>query len=437
MKGNLDQFEQSLRDVIDLHEVQYDPSQWSKLEKNLPKSASFNWSNVIASAAVVASLVVLTTAWYYLSDASASSASLNQTTHKERNISVFLPSSSLAELLTTRKNLNNIDSDSSLAFEANETSQSNSTEKQVKATTNQNNSSAQKVNPDAAKALANEDSIVSSDDLKEVNEVETSEAVEEDLTAFGVDFKNACEGTSVQFELMSEISEGNYLWNFGDGHFSNEANPSHVYNNQGVYDITLSVTSKDDGQIRTRTIEDLIVINPTPVALFDWTFEDNQNQKPTVKIENNSQHADHCDWTVDNNNISSEINPSIALTTKGEHEVMLTVTNQFGCEATKYKYINVDKDYKLLAREQISPNGDRKYDSFMPEALMFNDQAFKLMVYNNQELIFESTNADHAWEGDLPDGSKATEGQQFPWVVILYHENGEEEYYSGTITIIP
>ena len=68
---------------------------------------------------------------------------------------------------------------------------------------------------------------------------------------------------------------------------------------------------------------------------------------------------------------------------------------------------------------------------------MFNDQAFKLMVYNNQELIFESTNADHAWEGDLPDGSKATEGQQFPWVVILYHENGEEEYYSGTITIIP
>ncbi|MGB1033360.1 MAG: PKD domain-containing protein, partial [Flavobacteriales bacterium] len=312
------------------------------------------------------------------------------------------------------------------------------------------NSKSTKVNSNTNSDLANSDSnkgnsgsdvsnsdVPNSENSDNTNTAESTLTAEEDFTAFGVDVKNACEGTSVQFELMTETSQGNYLWNFGDGHFSNEANPSHVYNNQGVYDITLSVTSKNDGQIRTKTIEDLIVINPTPVALFDWTFADKQNQKPTVKIENNSQHADQCRWMIDNTEVSSEINPAIALTTKGEHEVLLKVTNQFGCEATKYKYINVDKDYKLLAREQVSPNGDGKYDSFMPEALQYNDQDFKLTVYNNQELIFESTDANVPWEGELLDGSKATVGQQFPWVVILYHENGEEEYYSGTITIIP
>ncbi|MGB0423386.1 MAG: hypothetical protein ACPGED_03660, partial [Flavobacteriales bacterium] len=233
MKGNLDQFEQSLREAIDLHEVQYDPSQWSKLEKNLPKKSTSNWSNLVAGAAVVATLALGTTAWYYLSDASASSASINHTSLKERNISVFLPSASLAEVISSRNDFNKVDAE--LANE--ESAQEN-----IAKANDLANSKSTKVNSNTNSDLANSDSnkgnsgsdvsnsdVPNSENSDNTNTAESTLTAEEDFTAFGVDVKNACEGTSVQFELMTETSQGNYLWNFGDGHFSNEANPSHVY----------------------------------------------------------------------------------------------------------------------------------------------------------------------------------------------------------------
>ncbi|NQX91207.1 MAG: PKD domain-containing protein [Flavobacteriales bacterium] len=262
-------------------------------------------------------------------------------------------------------------------------------------------------------------------------------AAEGGKLAFELDVQMACEGSSVKFNLSNEDANGKYLWNFGDGKFSNEANPEHVYSAEGIYDITLSVTNQNDGQISTKTIEDLIVINPTPEAKFDWTFKSEGLTKPTAFISNESKNADHCEWVVNGVEFGNEINPAIALTTRGEHTVQLNVSNEFGCQATKYEYISVDKDYMLLAREQISPNGDGKYDTFMPEALKDTDQSFELTIYQDQLEIFQSTSANNEWEGLLPDGSVAVVGQQFPWVVILRNAQGEEEYYSGTITIIP
>ncbi len=40
-----------------------------------------------------------------------------------------------------------------------------------------------------------------------------------------------------------------YLWDFGDGHFSNEANPEHVYAKEGDYEAVLyAVNNYDDGK---------------------------------------------------------------------------------------------------------------------------------------------------------------------------------------------
>lgn len=49
-----------------------------------------------------------------------------------------------------------------------------------------------------------------------------------------------CYPDSVQFEI--DTTMGNtFFWDFGDGTFSNEENPSHLYNESGVYTVTLIV----------------------------------------------------------------------------------------------------------------------------------------------------------------------------------------------------
>jgi hypothetical protein len=38
----------------------------------------------------------------------------------------------------------------------------------------------------------------------------------------------------------------------------------------------------------------------------------------------------------------------------------------------------------------------------------------------------------------MKGGKKATAGQQFPWIVLIYGEDGNDaRYYSGTLTIVP
>ena len=49
-----------------------------------------------------------------------------------------------------------------------------------------------------------------------------------------------------------------YSWDFMDGRFSTEANPSHKFTKAGTYEVTLTVT--DDGGM---TASDFITINVT------------------------------------------------------------------------------------------------------------------------------------------------------------------------------
>ena len=72
------------------------------------------------------------------------------------------------------------------------------------------------------------------------------------------------------FELMNGAAEVNffntsegghtYLWNFGDAtQINTDENPSHLYNNKGVYEVTLKVADDDCESVFTKTIH---IANP-------------------------------------------------------------------------------------------------------------------------------------------------------------------------------
>ncbi|MCB0762070.1 MAG: PKD domain-containing protein [Flavobacteriales bacterium] len=247
----------------------------------------------------------------------------------------------------------------------------------------------------------------------------------------------ACEGMEVTFELDASEVDGIFLWNFGDGNFSNAPNPTHKYAKSGSYDISLSVTSKRDGKIRSTTMQERILINPKPKADFEWEFVNNPDNEPLVSFLNTSEMANECTWSFDEDETTTEINPTSSFTEKGRHAVRLVVENEFGCMDDKYAYISIDSDYNLMAPESMTPGIEGDNGEFMPQGLKKKDVDFKLTVYNDKQPIFETTSKFKPWDGSLPDGTIAVPGD-YPWVVIIYNRYGEEEkYYSGTITITP
>lgn len=86
---------------------------------------------------------------------------------------------------------------------------------------------------------------------------------------FEMNVDTAVEGTSIQFEDLSLDEDGSitfWTYDFGDGTSSSEANPSHVYDTAGMYQVSLSVT--DDDGARSQHIAEISISNLGPQAGF-------------------------------------------------------------------------------------------------------------------------------------------------------------------------
>ncbi|MGD0780192.1 MAG: DUF4349 domain-containing protein [Dehalococcoidales bacterium] len=81
------------------------------------------------------------------------------------------------------------------------------------------------------------------------------------VVEFNADSRKTNEGNAILF--YSNVSGGfspyTYEWNFGNGETSTEANPLYVYNNSGIYTVTLKVTD-DKGSTTEYVREDYITV---------------------------------------------------------------------------------------------------------------------------------------------------------------------------------
>jgi PKD repeat protein len=181
-------------------------------------------------------------------------------------------------------------------------------------------------------------------------------------------------------------------------------------------------------------MRDLITINPKPEADFEWTYTNSPVGEPTAKFVNTSINANTFIWKFSDNKTSTEISPSVIYNTKGKQAVILEVHNSFGCIDEQVKIVQVNSDFNLGAESSLSASEIL----FMPEALKKGGNKFKLTMYDGENIIFESNSKTKAWKGETKGGKKAVAGQKFPWIVLIYGENGTDaRYYSGILTVVP
>ena len=73
-------------------------------------------------------------------------------------------------------------------------------------------------------------------------------------------------GAPLPVTFMSNISNANvYQWNFGDGSFSSEINPTHIFSSGGLYTVILSV--EDQNGCTATYSEDINVIDETGIFI--------------------------------------------------------------------------------------------------------------------------------------------------------------------------
>jgi hypothetical protein len=242
-----------------------------------------------------------------------------------------------------------------------------------------------------------------------------------------------CVGAEISFNPPSAPEDVSFLWNFGDGSFSNERDPKHRYLKPGTYVVSLSLSGHKSAQINTMNMSETITILTTPDAEFDWKFVNGPNEVPTIQIENLSQRSHFTSWTFDDGLHQDGDSPMKSFSQAGKHAIQITAIHENGCRDTKIKYLDVNSDYNLNAPSSIYVGQE-----FMPQGLIAMKGNFVLSIYDNGKKIFETKSPKRAWNGMDSKGRSLENNKQYPWIAIVHNEKtGEDKYYSGSILLRP
>lgn len=105
---------------------------------------------------------------------------------------------------------------------------------------------------------------------------------------FEADITTASVGEPINFTNLSTSNVGStWSWDFGDGNLSSDENPSHSYENPGIYTVELSVS--DGANQATETKIDYITVE-SPINYFplvvenEWQYENTQSDSGEVLV---------------------------------------------------------------------------------------------------------------------------------------------------------
>ncbi|NNF01631.1 MAG: PKD domain-containing protein, partial [Bacteroidia bacterium] len=119
-----------------------------------------------------------------------------------------------------------------------------------------------------------------------------------------------------------------WLWNFGDGSSSVIANPTHLYDSAGVYDISLIV--EDALGCKDTMFVPAAVIAKGPTANFSVGF-DAQCTSTTLNLYDSSLNAVQWIWDYGDGESDSIQNAQHTYQVAGQYNVSLTVYDTAGC----------------------------------------------------------------------------------------------------------
>jgi gliding motility-associated-like protein len=172
---------------------------------------------------------------------------------------------------------------------------------------------------------------------------------------FGIVNVLGCDSMLVDFEDLSSPSSS-VFWNFGDGGNSNANDPDHIYYNEGFFDVTLYAESVAGCKDTLERIE--YIHFQYPSANFSSNVQDICSSD-IVQFSNLSEGVGISSaWDFGDGTQSSQINPSHLFNNNGQFDVILLVTDSFGCSNTTIfsDYIKVQNPTANFVTGNLSSN---------------------------------------------------------------------------------
>lgn len=260
----------------------------------------------------------------------------------------------------------------------------------------------------------------------------------------------ACQDQEVIFTNKSFVPPGaepilRWEYNFGDQDTTanriiktNPSSVSHLYKIPGSYIAALTVTSGLQGTdpslgcvSETQFVPINVLLKPN--AEFGLTNNPAVVQEPIYfsDFSTPSSSLKAWYWQFGDDAASNEHTPSHAYQVPGTYNIILTITDDAGCQDSVSKIIDVSLLPQVPAA--FSPNNDGVNDVLHVMGGPFQNLLFR--VYDNWgELLFETTNQSIGWDG-IFNGTPQPNGV-YVWTLVVDMYNNRQVKKNGDVTIV-
>jgi len=150
-----------------------------------------------------------------------------------------------------------------------------------------------------------------------------------------------------QFTDMSIGEPTNWFWEFGDGEYSEEQNPEHIYYEQGIYLVCLTIMG-DSINCYDMVCEEVIIGGMNDCEANFYYVQDNLNELTINFFDSSSGLITYWFWDFGDGDFSEETNPIHTYSDPGIYQVCLSVFSDslgFFCSDTYCS--NTEIEYSL------------------------------------------------------------------------------------------
>lgn len=247
-----------------------------------------------------------------------------------------------------------------------------------------------------------------------------------------------CGPLNVTFTDSSYVPGGSistWYWNFGDGVASTTQNPTHTYAQSGTYMVSLTVTS-NTGCVNTASMSNAVTVFPSPIADFRTEPPVQSIDNPVFNFQNQSFGGLNYSWTFGDGAGSYLENPQHTYADTGNYQVVLWVTNSYGCRDSVSRPVRVEPIFSFYIPNAFTPNEDGVNDGFNVKGVSIVD--VKLSIFNRwgDQIFFSEGRDNRPWDGSVIGNSEKAKQDVYVYKVFVTDVWGKIHERVGHVSLV-
>ncbi|SFT65847.1 gliding motility-associated C-terminal domain-containing protein [Lishizhenia tianjinensis] len=253
---------------------------------------------------------------------------------------------------------------------------------------------------------------------------------------FYIDPALHCAPAQVLFQDSSDADAPiTYLWTFGDGQSSTHQNPIHVYDNPGLYDVSLNIKVTEGCMVDTTLTKPAFIdVKPSPNSAFFVTPTVTDIFHNTFTFEDLSHEGVEHYYYFNDSVFTSDRFTTHIYQEGGYHRPYQLLINEWGCRDSSYISVYIYPLTTIYAPNAFTPNGSGVNDVF--KIVIYDISEFSLEIYNRWgELIHESFDKNVGWDGKNLQGEMVKDGT-YIWKIKFTNSEGVREEQLGHVNVL-